>query len=131
MTHIAEWIHNGTVSRYIYFENNKFIVKEIGKEDIEPFLMEIIYDTISKTFYLSCEWAKKNGEKSKPKNSPIHIFPICSGIISNDILTIVKNKNIPSAYDWNSPTIERKIKFIETPHTLNTLFLKKVREILN
>jgi hypothetical protein len=129
-TLVALWIHAGKIAQYIYQNESGMFVRNINGNDT-PFLMEIIYDSFSDKYYLTCEWLTSKGKKQQKDGGAIHLFPINQGILAGDTLTIEKNSHIPSCYDWNSPTIVRKIEFKTTLDFLNTGYLKKLRSNSN
>mgnify|MGYP006113665637 CR=1 FL=1 len=129
-TLIAIWLHGGKTTQNIYQGDDGMFVRDNNGRR-RPFLMEFLYDSFIDKIYLTCEWLTSSGSKSKSQKPQIHLFPIKDGIMLGDNIKIHKSRHIPSAYDWNSPTIVRKIEFKTTPDWLNTEYLRKKREHSN
>ena len=130
-THILDWVHGGKISWGIYQGENGMFARNNKTGKQEPFLIEFLYDTHSGKMYLTAEWLSARGTKQNNQKGAIHLFPVTDGIFEGDCFTIERNPDIPSVYDWLSPTIVRKINFKTTPHWLNTEFLRKKRENTN
>jgi hypothetical protein len=129
-TLIAIWLHGGKSTQNIYQGDDGMFVRDNNGDDT-PFLMEFLYDSFTDKIYLTCEWLTSSRRKQKKAGGSIHIFPINNGIFMGDTFTIERNGQIKSVYDWNSPTIVRKIEFKTTPDWLNTEYLRKKREHSN